>query len=114
MIGANEGGTASGGDDERRGGMGGTTSSNWQAAALLAIESAHAPKSKIPKENSPVLYELPTCYHVAVVSISRGVDVEDSRQNLEMSVRRKNSRPLTLDVVSQCGRCGVVETESDC
>ena len=74
----NKGGTTSGGDDEQRGGMGAQQAAAGRLqcqrvveAALLAIESADAPKSKIPKENSPVLYELPTCYQsVAVVSIS--------------------------------------------
>ena len=88
----------------------------WQhwlvEAALLAIESADVPKSKIPKKTHQCRSHPHGYQSVAMVSIGRGVNVEDSRQNLEMSVQCKKSRQLILDVVSRCNRCGVIETES--
>ena len=51
--------------------------------------------------------------YLAIESLGRTVDAEESHSNLETSVERAKSKLLTLDVLTRCGRCGSLETESD-
>ena len=46
-------------------------------------------------------------------SLDRTVDTEDPRLNLQTSVTRKKPKLQNLDVLTQCGRYGGLETESD-
>ena len=50
---------------------------------------------------------------LAMDSLGRTVDAEQSHLNLEISVKRAKSKLPTLDTLTRCGRCGGPETKSD-
>ena len=51
--------------------------------------------------------------YLAMESLGRTVDAEETHSNLKTSVERAKSKLLTLDALMRCGRCGGLETESD-
>ena len=51
--------------------------------------------------------------YLAMDSLGRAVDAEESHSNLETSVKRAKSKLPTLDALTQYGQCGGLETELD-
>ena len=99
-------GTVSGGNDDP----------NRVEAARLAAKSQQMRNNA--KKHNETTYQcrpgnLPILKHLAMESLGRTVNAEQSNSNLEMSVKHAKSKLPTLDALTQCGRCGGLETESD-